>query len=193
MFSNLRRANVAILSLNITILIGRLLWAIRNCHKQIVCWNSLQICKQRLWFVLLANRKQIKESKPLDWSIFLSIVQVCFQMRLSISTSNLLVFFANCPQQSAHQNCNIVGQILQCWLYEINENVRCDCQWSSVIMLTFLVLLNRVHWSLWQNVQQLNILLNCLNLRKTSVRLGELVKQMILPTNYCKGMKLIDW
>jgi hypothetical protein len=42
-------SNIAILSHNIAILIGRLLWAICNRREQIAIWNSQKICKQSLW------------------------------------------------------------------------------------------------------------------------------------------------
>jgi hypothetical protein len=41
-------SNIAILSHNIAILIGRLLGAICNRREQIASWNSQKICKQSL-------------------------------------------------------------------------------------------------------------------------------------------------
>jgi hypothetical protein len=58
-------SNIAILSHNIAILIGRLLWTICNRREQIASWNSQKICKQSPLIGLLAKRKPIKQ---LDWS-----------------------------------------------------------------------------------------------------------------------------
>jgi hypothetical protein len=105
-------SNIAILSHNIAILIGRLLWAICNRREQIASWNSQKICKQSLWL----DYKKEGSTNPVAQTIWLAslflIVQseALFTNLLWISTCNLFVSVANCSEQSAYQHCNIVGQ-----------------------------------------------------------------------------------
>jgi hypothetical protein len=90
-----------------------------DCSEQIATdanklqvWNSQKICKQSLW---LDYRKVGSQSNSLsNWigaSLFLIVQsEALFTNRLWISTCNLFASVANCSEQSAYQNCNIVGQ-----------------------------------------------------------------------------------
>jgi hypothetical protein len=105
-------SNIAILSHNISILMGRLLWAICNRREQIASWNSQKICNQSLWL----DYKKGGSTNPVAQTIWLAslflIVQseALFTNILWISTCNLFTSVAICSEQSAYQNCNIVGQ-----------------------------------------------------------------------------------
>jgi hypothetical protein len=105
-------SNIAILSHNIAILIGRLLRANCNWCEKIACWKFTKICKQSLW---LDYKKEGSQSNNLsNWigaSLFLLVQpDALFTNLLWISTCDLFASVANCSEQSAYQNCNIVGQ-----------------------------------------------------------------------------------
>ena len=103
-------SNIAILSHNIAILIGRSLWAICNRREQIASWNSQKICKQSLWL----DYKKEGSTNPVAQAIWLAslflIIQseALSQIFCEFPTCNLFALVAICSEQSAYQNCNIV-------------------------------------------------------------------------------------
>jgi hypothetical protein len=105
-------SNIAILSRNIAILIGRLLWAICNRLEQIASWNSQTICKQSLWLDYKKKGSTNPDAQTIWLASLFLIVQseALFTNLLWISTCNLFASVANCSEQSAYQNCNIAGQ-----------------------------------------------------------------------------------
>ena len=61
-------SNIAILSHNIAVLIGRLLWAICNRREQIASWKSQKICKQSFWL----DYKKEESTNPVAQTIWLA-------------------------------------------------------------------------------------------------------------------------
>jgi hypothetical protein len=76
--------------------------------------NSQKICKQNLWLDYKKEGSQSNSvSNRIGASPFLIVqsdLETLFTNLLWISTCNLFASVANCSEQSAYQNCNIVGQ-----------------------------------------------------------------------------------
>jgi hypothetical protein len=124
-------SNIAILSHNIAILIGRLLWAICNRREQIASWNSQKICKQSVWL----DYKKEGSTNPVAQTILLASLFLIIQSEALFTN---LLWISNL--QSVHVGCNLLraiclsklqycGTILQCCS---QENIRFDCKEVSV-------------------------------------------------------------
>ena len=120
-------SNIAILSHNIAILIGRLLWEICNRHEQIASWNSQKICKQSLWL----DYKKEESTNPVVQTIWL--VSLFLLIKSEALFTNLL-WISNL--QFVRVGCKLLraiclsilqycGTILQCCS---QENIRFDCK-----------------------------------------------------------------
>jgi hypothetical protein len=127
----LQASNIAILSHNIAILIGRFLRAIFNQHEQIASWNSQKFCKQSLWL----DYKKGRSTNTVAQTIWLASLFLIIQSEALFTN---LLWISNL--QSVHVGCNFLraiclsklqycGKILQCCS---QENIRFDCKEVSV-------------------------------------------------------------
>ena len=111
-------SNIAILSRNIAVLIGRFLWAIWNRREQIASWNSQKICKQSLRL----DYKNQRSTNPVAQTIWLASLFLIVQLealftnllwisicsrRLQIAQSNLPIKIAILWDNIAGQYCNV--------------------------------------------------------------------------------------
>jgi hypothetical protein len=119
-------SNIAVLSHNIAILIGRLLWAICNRREQIASWNSQKICKQSLWL----DYKKKGSTNPVAQTIGLASLFLIIQSETLFTNllwiSNLQFVPVGCKLLRAIclSKLQYCGTILQCCL---QENIQFDC------------------------------------------------------------------
>jgi hypothetical protein len=119
-------SNIAILSHNIAILIGRLLRAICNRHEQIASWNSQKFCKQSLWL----DYKKGGSTNPVAQTIWLAslflIIQseACLQIFCEFPTCHFFRVGCNLLRAICLSKLQYCGTILQCCS---QENIRFDC------------------------------------------------------------------
>ena len=95
-------SNIAILSHNIEILIGRLIWANCNRREQIASWNSQKICKQSLWL----DYKKEGSTNPVAQTIWLASFLLIVQSESFVHKS-----FVNFNLQFVRVGCKLLWAI----------------------------------------------------------------------------------
>jgi hypothetical protein len=120
-------SNIAILSHNIAILIGRLLRAICNRHEQISTCNSQKFCKQSLWL----DYKKGGSTNPVAQTIWLASL---FHIIQSEALFTNLLWISNL--QFVRVGCKLLRAIYNLWQYRLGQS---SFHMHSVVIYHFLI------------------------------------------------------